>query len=78
MTAALMRKESTNHINDFLINKPCLLLTQCKKNLGFAIGKKPPISMGLMQHSLLVKLGERKRKQLLFEDITTVKCNFYS
>jgi hypothetical protein len=32
--------------------------------------------MELMQHSLLVKLGERKRKQLLLEEITIVKNSF--
>jgi hypothetical protein len=43
-----MRKESTNHRNGFLMEKPCLLLTQCTKNLEFAIGKKPLVSMRLM------------------------------
>jgi hypothetical protein len=33
------------------------LLTQCKKDLEFAIRKKPLVYIGLMQHFLLVKLG---------------------
>jgi hypothetical protein len=56
------------------MEKPCLLLTQCTANHEFAIGKKP---FGLMQRSLLVKLEERKIKQLLLEDTTIVKNNFY-
>jgi hypothetical protein len=55
----LMRKESTNRRNDFL--KPCLLLTQCTRNLEFAIGKKPLVSIGLMQRFLLVKLREKEK-----------------
>ena len=56
-----MREESTNHRNDFMST----------------IGEKLLISMGLMQRSPLVELGERKRKQLLLEDTTTVKNDFY-
>ena len=48
-----------------------------QKNYKFAIREKPLISMGLMQRSPLVELGERKRKQLLLEDTTTVKNGFY-
>jgi hypothetical protein len=59
-----MRKESTYHRNGFLIEKPCLLLTSCTTNYEFVIGKKPLVSMGLMQYFSLVKLGERQRKQL--------------
>jgi hypothetical protein len=44
------------------MEKPCLLLNQCTRNHEFAIGKKPLVSMRLMQCSSLVKLGERKRK----------------
>jgi hypothetical protein len=51
-----------SHRNGFLMVKPCLLLTQCTSNLELVIGKKPLVSIGLMQHSPLVKLGERKRK----------------
>jgi len=58
------------------MEKPCLLLTQCTRNHEFAIGEKPLISMGLMQRSLLMELGERKRK-LLLEDTNTVKNGFY-
>ena len=72
-----MRKESTNHRNCFLMEKPCLLLNQCTKNHKFTIREKPLIFMELMQRSLLVELGERKRKQLLLEDTTTVKNGFY-
>jgi hypothetical protein len=57
-----MRKESTNHRNGFHMEKPFLLLTQCTRNFEFAIGKKPVVSIGLMQHSPLVKLGDRKGK----------------
>jgi hypothetical protein len=58
------------------MEKPFLLLTQCTRNLEFAIGKKPLVFIGLMQHSSLVKLTDRKRKQLLLEDTTTVKYSF--
>jgi hypothetical protein len=71
-----MWKENTYHRNGFLMEKPCLLLTQCR-NHEFAIGKKPLVSMGLIQHSLLVKLGGRKRKYLLLENTTIVKNIFY-
>jgi hypothetical protein len=76
VVAQLMRKESTNHRNGFLMEKPCLLLTQRTRNFEFAIGKKPLVSMGLMQHSPLVKLSEGKRKKLLLEDTTTVKYSY--
>jgi hypothetical protein len=69
-----MRKERTNHRNDFLKEKPCLLLTQYTRNLKFAIEKKPLVSIGLMQRSSLVELGEKK---ILLEDTTIVKYNFY-
>jgi hypothetical protein len=59
------------------MEKPFLLLTQCTRNFKFAIRKKPLVSIGLMQHSPLVKLGDRKGKQLLLEDTTTVKYSFY-
>jgi hypothetical protein len=57
-----MRKESTNHRNGFLMEKPFLFLTQCTRNFEFAIGKKPQVSIGLMQHSPLVKLGDIERE----------------
>jgi hypothetical protein len=76
VAALLMRKESTNHRNGFLVEKPFLLLTQCTRNLEFAIGKKPLVYIGLIQHSPLVKLGDRKGKQLLLEDTTIVRYSF--
>jgi hypothetical protein len=72
-----MRKESTNRRNGFLIEKPCLLFNQCTRNHEFGIGKKPPVFIEIMQCSSLVKLGERRRKQLLLEDTTTVERSFY-
>jgi hypothetical protein len=72
-----MRKENTNYRNGFLMEKPFLLLTQCTRNIRFAIGKKPLISIGLMQHSPMVKLGDKNGNQLLLEDKTTVKYSFY-
>jgi hypothetical protein len=59
------------------MEKPFLLLTHCTRNFEFAIGKKPLVSIELMQHSPLVKLGDRKGKQLLLEDTTTMKYSFY-
>jgi hypothetical protein len=56
-----MRKENKNHRNGFLVEKPFLLLTQYTRNFEFAIGKKL-VSVGLMQHSPLVKLGDIERE----------------
>jgi hypothetical protein len=72
-----MRKKNTNHRKLFLIKKPCLLLTQCIRNLEFVIEKKLIIIIVLMQHSPLIKLREKKKRHLLREDTTTMKYNFY-
>jgi hypothetical protein len=64
-----MRKESTNHRNDFLMQKPCLLLNQCTRNHEFAIRKKPLVSMGLMQCSSLVKLGRERENNYYFKTL---------
>jgi hypothetical protein len=44
-------------------------LDPMQKNLEIAIRKKPLVSIRLMQRFPLVKFGERKRKQLLLEDV---------
>ena len=73
-----MRKESTNHRNGFFMEKPCLLLIQCTRNHKFAIGGETTNFYGVNATLLIGGIGrERKRKQLLLEDTTTVKNDFY-
>ena len=73
-----MRKGSTNHRNSFLMKKSCLLLTQYTRNHEFAIGGETTNFYGVNATLLIGGIGrERKRKQLLLEDTTTVKNDFY-
>jgi hypothetical protein len=76
-----MKKEMKNHRNGFFKEKPSLLLNQyTKKPWNYHWEETNIISRGLVELSRWRKKlewRERKRKQLLLQDITTAEDSFY-
>jgi hypothetical protein len=64
-----MRKESTNYRNGFLMEKPCLLLTECTRKISYW-----EETTSFYRVNAMLLIGETRREKQ--KTITRRHCNY--